>query len=51
MAATKAEIAAQAGNDGSAGHDVNQWNVHGNVAEIEDLVLYGADAYSEEEGL
>gem|GEM_PF-1295844 len=51
MAATKAEIAGQAGNDGSAGHDVNQWKVHGNVAEIEDLVLYGADAYSEEEGL
>ena len=51
MAATKAEITGQAGNDGSAGHDVNQWKVHGNVAEIEDLVLYGADTYSEEEGL
>ena len=49
---TKAgEMPGQAGNDGSAGHDVNQWKVHGNVAEIEDLVLYGADAYSEEEGL
>lgn len=44
-AATKAEIAGQAGND------VNQWKVHGNVAEIDNLVLYGADAYSEEEGL
>ena len=46
MAATKAgEMPDQ------VGHDVNQWKVHGNVAEIEDLVLYGADAYSEEECL
>lgn len=29
----------------------NQWRVHGNVAEIDNLVLYGMDSYSEEEGL